>query len=161
MKDESTGRSAAGRPPKIPESVLVVIHTPDLQILLLERADRPGYWQSVTGSKDSPDEPLEATCQREVFEETGLTVSDYRFWPLGVTNRYEIYAHWRHRYASGVTHNVETAFALQLPAPMPVRVAVGEHLRYQWLPWQQAAARCFSPTNASAIALLADSAERA
>ena len=62
------------RPPKIPESVLVVIHTPALEVLLIERADKPGYWQSVTGSKDTPDEPLVTTCVREVAEETGIAI---------------------------------------------------------------------------------------
>ncbi len=149
---------SAVRPPKIPESVLVVIHTPDLQILLLERADRPGYWQSVTGSKDRLDEPWETTCEREVFEETGLRVAEHRLWSMGITNRYEIFAHWRHRYGPGVTHNLEAVFALQLPVPLPVRIAPREHLRYEWQPWQVAAERCFSPTNASAIRLLAEPA---
>ena len=44
---------------KIPQSVLVVIHTPALEVLLLERADHPGFWQSVTGSLDAPHEALQ------------------------------------------------------------------------------------------------------
>ena len=55
-------------PPKIPESVLVVIHTPDLQVLLIERADKPGFWQSVTGSKDTLEESLHETARREVAD---------------------------------------------------------------------------------------------
>lgn len=136
---------------KIPESVLVVIHTGDMRVLLLERADHPGFWQSVTGSKESPDEPLAGTCRREVLEETGLDTDDFVLTDLDVVNRYEIYKHWRGRYAEGVTHNTEHVFALELPAPLPVRIAPREHLAYEWLPWEQAVPRCFSWSNAQAI----------
>jgi dihydroneopterin triphosphate diphosphatase len=142
---------AASRPPKIPESVLVVIHTGELQVLLLERADRPGFWQSVTGSKDSLEEPLEETCRREVFEETGLDTAAHRLVDLRITNRFEIFRHWRHRYGEGVTHNTEYVFSLELPAPLPITIAPREHLAYQWLPWREAAARCFSWSNREAI----------
>lgn len=140
--------------PKIPESVLVVIHTDDAQVLLLERADHPGFWQSVTGSRHTPDEPLADTCRREVMEETGIDAGAHRLTDWGVTNRYEIYAHWRHRYAPGVTHNTEHVFGLRLPAPVPVRLAPREHLRYAWLPWEEAAGRCFSWSNVQAIRML-------
>jgi dATP pyrophosphohydrolase len=143
--------TAGARREKIPESVLVVIHTSDLQVLLLERADRPGFWQSVTGSKDTPHEPLVQTCRREVMEETGLDTADYQLVDLNLVNQFEIFAHWRHRYADGVTHNTEHVFSLELPAPLPVIIAPREHLAYQWLPWEQAAARCFSWTNVKAI----------
>jgi len=129
----------------------VVIHTADLQVLLLERADRPGFWQSVTGSKDTPEESLDVTCRREVLEETGLDTTAFRLTDMQVTNRYEIFSHWRHRYADGVTHNTEHVFALELPAPLPIVIAPREHLDYQWLPWQEAAPRCFSWTNTQAI----------
>ena len=143
-------------PYKIPESVLVVIHTPDLQVLLIERADKPGYWQSVTGSKDRLDEPLVETAIREVAEETGIVVgsaavplSALRDW--GLQNVYEIYPVWRHRYAPGVTHNTEHVFGLTVPAGTPVTLAPREHLQHVWLPWQAAADRCFSPSNAEAV----------
>ncbi|WP_310462705.1 dihydroneopterin triphosphate diphosphatase [Sphaerotilus sp.] len=143
-------------PPKIPESVLVVIHTPDLQVLLIERADQPGYWQSVTGSKDLPEESLRETAWREVAEETGIRVGTaqvpdeaLRDWSL--RNVYEIYPVWRHRYADGVTHNTEHVFGLTVPVGTPVTLAPREHLRYVWLPWREAADRCFSPSNAEAI----------
>ena len=136
---------------KIPESVLVVIHTPDLQVLLLERADHPGFWQSVTGSKDAPDEALLETVCREVREETGLEALQYLLTDWAQRNQYEIYPHWRHRYAPGVTHNSEHVFSLQLPAPLPIKIAPREHLQYVWLPWQQAAEKCFSWTNVQAI----------
>ncbi len=144
------------RPPKIPESVLVVIHTVDLDVLLLERADRPGYWQSVTGSKDAPDEPFELTARREVAEETGIVVgtvdvprAHLRDWRM--RNVYEIYPVWRHRYAPGVTHNTEHVFGLQVPRDIAITLAPREHLRSEWLPWREAADRCFSPSNAEAV----------
>ena len=136
---------------KVPESVLVVIHTADLLVLLLERADHPGFWQSVTGSKERVDEPLVQTCRREVFEETGIDTAQYELTDWGVENRYEIYMHWRHRYPDGVTHNTEHVFGLRLPAPVAITIAPREHLRHAWLPWEQAAERCFSWSNAQAI----------
>lgn len=135
---------------KIPISVLVVIHSADGQVLLMERADAPGFWQSVTGSQEA-NETLKQTAVREVREETGLDAAGFELVPWGIENRYEIYQRWRHRYATGVTHNTEHVFGLRLPAPQPVTLAPGEHLRAVWLPWEQAAARCFSPSNAAAI----------
>ena len=144
---------------KIPESVLVVIHTPALEVLLIERADKPGYWQSVTGSKDDVDEALALTCEREVAEETGIVIgsvavprSALRDW--GLRNVYEIYPVWRHRYAPGVTHNTEHVFSLAVPAGTPVRLNPREHTAHVWLPWREAADRCFSPSNAEAVLLL-------
>jgi dATP pyrophosphohydrolase len=138
---------------KIPVSVLVVIHTADGQVLLMERADAPGYWQSVTGSQDAG-ETLVETAIREVREETGLDAGAFELTPWDIENRYEIYERWRHRYAPGVSHNIEHVFGLKLPAPLPVSLAPREHLRYEWLPWEAAAERCFSPSNAAAIRLL-------
>jgi dATP pyrophosphohydrolase len=144
------------RPYKIPESVLVVIHTPALEVLLLERADAPGFWQSVTGSKDQLEESLVDTCVREVAEETGIRIGGPQV-PLaalrdcGLVNVYEIYPRWRARYAPGVTHNTEHVFALEVPAGMPVAIAPREHTAWRWLPWREAADACFSPSNAEAI----------
>jgi len=138
---------------KIPVSVLVVIHSADGRVLLMERADAPGFWQSVTGSQDAG-ETLEQTAIREVREETGLDAAAFELTPWDIETRYEIYERWRHRYAPGVTHNTEHVFGLKLPAPQPVTLAPREHLRYQWLPWETAAERCFSPSNAAAIRLL-------
>ena len=134
---------------KIPESVLVVIHTPALEVLLIERADRPGSWQSVTGSLDALGEPLAETARREVFEETGIRGGTLRDW--GYTNAYAIWPEWRHRYAPEVTHNTEHVFGLTVPAATPVVLNPREHLAQQWLPWREAAERCFSPSNARAI----------
>ena len=144
------------KPLKIPESVLVVLHDGQGQVLLIERADQPGFWQSVTGSKDAVDEALAVTVQREVFEETGIPLGSASVpwhacldWQL--RNRYEIYPIWRHRYPPGVTHNTEHVFSLQVPVTWPVRLSPREHLRWAWLPWRQAADQCFSPSNAEAI----------
>lgn len=141
---------------KIPRSVLVVIHTPALEVLLIERADRPGYWQSVTGSLDAEDEALADTAAREVLEETGIEIAAaggvLQDWQL--QNVYQIYGTWRHRYAPGVTHNTEHVFGLTVPPGTPVVLAPREHLAHQWLPWAEAAQRCFSPSNAEAIRLL-------
>ncbi|MBL8398379.1 MAG: dihydroneopterin triphosphate diphosphatase [Candidatus Accumulibacter sp.] len=140
---------------KRPVSVLVVIHTPDLHILLLERAAHPGYWQSVTGSQET-DEDLRQTAIREVGEETGLAVDDRQLIDWRFSNRYEIFAEWRQRYAPGVTHNTEHVFSLCLPQRSSVTLAVGEHRAFCWLPWQEAAARCFSWSNRDAILMLAE-----
>jgi dATP pyrophosphohydrolase len=139
---------------KIPISVLVVIHTPVLEVLLLERAHHPGFWQSVTGSLDRPDESLQEAAAREVLEETGIECQrdDLIDWDL--TNTFEIFPVWRHRYAPGIEHNVEHVFSLQRPAPSPIRLAPAEHTAHVWLPWEQAAEKCFSWSNRNAIRLL-------
>ena len=134
---------------KIPQSVLVVIHTAALEVLLIERADAPGYWKSVTGSKDRLDESWEATARREVQEETGIEGGELRDW--GLENVYEIYPRWRHRYAPGVTHNLERVLGLRVPQGTPVRLSPREHRAARWLPWREAADACFSPSNAEAI----------
>jgi dATP pyrophosphohydrolase len=149
----------AVRPPKIPISVLVVIHTPALEVLLIERADSPGAWQSVTGSLDEIGEALDATARREVAEETGITDGQLTDWQH--RNDYEIYAKWRHRYAPGVTRNTEHVFGLTLPAPRPVVLSPREHLAWRWLPWHEAAALCFSPSNRAAILQLPERAAAA
>ncbi|MBY0577136.1 MAG: dihydroneopterin triphosphate diphosphatase [Gallionellaceae bacterium] len=135
---------------KQPVSVLVVIYTVDLDVLLLERADHPGYWQSVTGSCE-PDEALRDTAIREVREETGLDASQHILSDWQLQNVYEIYPHWRHRYQPGVTRNTEHVFGLQLPQRVAVQLTPREHLNYQWLPWQDAAEKVFSPSNRAAI----------
>ena len=136
---------------KIPVSVLVVVHTPALDVLLLERADRPGFWQSVTGSQDQEGELLRDTAVREVMEETGLDAGRFELADWQKQNRYEIYRRWRSRYAPDVTHNTEHVFALRVPRPLDVTLEPREHLRYEWLPWRDAAERVFSWSNAEAI----------
>lgn len=135
---------------KQPVSVLVVIYTRDLDVLLLERADHPGLWQSVTGSRDG-EETLRETAIREAGEETGLDARRLVLTDWQVTNEYEIYAKWRHRYPPGTTHNTEHVFGLELPEHLPVKLSPREHLNFRWLPWQDAAEAVFSPSNRAAI----------
>ena len=144
------------KPFKIPESVLVVIHTAEREVLLIERADHPGFWQSVTGSKDRVDEALVDTVRREVEEETGIVVgspevplAQLRDWQL--SNVYEIYPRWRHRYAPGIMHNTEHVFGLRVPRDVSITLSPREHLRHEWLDWRSAADKCYSPSNAEAV----------
>jgi dATP pyrophosphohydrolase len=139
---------------KQPVSVLVLVYTTDRDVLLIERADFPEHWQSVTGSQE-PGESLRATALRELLEETGIdarecgTLTDWQ-----MSNVYEIFPKWRHRYAPGITHNTEHVFALEVPAPVAVNLNPREHLRFTWLPWRDAAAKCFSWSNRAAIEAL-------
>ena len=144
---------------KIPQSVLVVIYTPALEVLLIKRTDADEFWQSVTGSKDDLQETFEQAARREVFEETGIDcrlgarlAGNLRDW--GLENVYEIYPRWRHRYAPGVQFNTEHLFGLQVPHRMTVALSPCEHVACQWLPYQEAAQLCFSPSNAEACLLL-------
>jgi dATP pyrophosphohydrolase len=148
---------------KIPQSVLVVVYTQALDVLLIQRADADDFWQSVTGSKDTLDESFAQTAVREVQEETGLDcgpgtplAAGLHDWYL--ENVYEIYPRWRQRYTPGVTRNTEHVFGLCVPARLPVRLSPREHMAYQWLPYQQAAQACFSPSNAEAILMLSQRA---
>ena len=150
---------------KIPQSVLVVIYTPALDVLLIKRADAADFWQSVTGSKDSLDEGFGETAAREVHEETGMNCHPDSPLSMGLSdwdleNVYEIYPQWRHRYAPEVTRNTEHLFGLRVPAGTPVVLSPREHTQFQWLPYRDAAAACFSPSNAEAILMLPRMADR-
>lgn len=133
---------------------MVVVYTPDLMVLLLERAGHPGFWQSVTGSRATPDEAFADTAIREVAEETGIDATRYPLADWGITNRFEIFLRWRNRYAPGVTHNTEHVFGLTLPEPADICLAADEHTACKWLPWREAAAATFSWSNRDAILLL-------
>lgn len=139
---------------KLAESVLVVIHTPVLDVLLLERAARPGFWQSVTGSLERLDEAPARAAQREVLEETGIDATDLRLEDWRLANAFEIYAHWRGRFPRGTTHNTEHVFSLAVPSRREVQLAPAEHRAQRWLPWREAAAACFSWSNQDAIRML-------
>ena len=156
---ESSCLVSESKPFKIPESVLVVIYTPALDVLLIKRTDAQNYWQSVTGSRDTAQETFEQTARREVFEETGIDCSpgsalerNLHDWQL--ENVYEIYPHWRYRYAPGVMLNTEHLFGLLVPAGTLIRLSPREHTHYQWLSYGKAADACFSPSNAEACLML-------
>ena len=140
---------------KTPISALILIHTADLQVLIMERADKAGFWQSVTGSLEQDEMPLHAAI-REVQEETGLDAMQYDLEDWQVSNVYEIYEHWRHRYAPGVTQNTEYIFGLELPKPLPIKLAPDEHVQYEWVDWREAAKRVFSWTNVEALRKLGE-----
>lgn len=144
---------------KQPVSVLVVIFTADLEVLLLERADHPGYWQSVTGSREAGETLLD-TALREVREETGLDARQYALTDWQAQNVYEIYPQWRYRYPPDTLHNTEHVFGLQLPHRVAVQLAPREHLNCRWLAWQDAAEAVFSPSNRAAILQLPQRAIR-
>ena len=139
---------------KIPESVLVVIHTPERVVLLIERIDHPGFWQSVTGSKDFPDESLVDAAVREVWEETGIQADASQLKDWAVSNVYDIYPAWQHRYAPGITRNTEHVFSLCVPSGTQITLSPTEHTAFQWLPYRAAADACYSPSNAEAILML-------
>ena len=141
---------------KLPVSVLVVVHTDDLRVLVLERARRPGYWQSVTGSLDWPDEPFEVAAARELREETGIDAAAGRLTRWNLAYTFEIYLQWRHRFAPGVTHNTEQVFGLALAQPLPVTLAQDEHTAFAWLSWPEAVQKCFSWSNRDAIRMLGE-----
>ena len=140
---------------KTPISSLVLIHTKDLQVLIMERADKSGFWQSVTGSLEKGETPIQAAI-REVREETGLDAIQYELQDWHASNIYEIYPHWRHRYAPGVIENKEYLFGLELPTKVPIKLAQNEHLRYEWVDWREAAKRVFSWTNVDALKRLGE-----
>ena len=140
---------------KIPQSVLVVIYTPSAQVLLIRRVDA-GTWQSVTGSKDHPDESWADTAVREVREETGIDAlhPQCQLQDWGLENVYDIYPAWRWRYHPEVSRNTERVFGLSVPEQTPICLSPAEHTAWQWLHWQAAAEQCFSPSNAEAILML-------
>jgi dATP pyrophosphohydrolase len=140
---------------KKPVSSLVLIYTEDFKVLLMERADKKGFWQSVTGSIEENETPRDAAI-REVFEETGIDSTQYHLEDWDLSHVYEIYAHWRYRYAPDIKHNTEHIFALKVPASIPIQLSADEHVQYLWVDWRDAMDKVFSWTNVEAIKKLAE-----
>ena len=140
---------------KKPVSSLVLIYTEDFKVLLMERADKKAFWQSVTGSLEENETPRDAAI-REVFEETGIDSTQYQLEDWELSHVYEIYAHWRYRYAPDITHNTEHIFALKVPVSIPIQLSVDEHVQYLWVNWRDAMDKVFSWTNVEAIKKLAE-----
>ena len=136
------------QPYRRPESVLIVIYTAAGEFLLLERCKPAGFWQSVTGSLEWG-ETADAAARRELVEETGITQG--RLCNLQWTQTYEILPSFGKKYAPGITRNLEHAFALKLPARVPVTLSEREHSRYRWLPAPEAIALASSSTNRAVI----------
>ncbi len=146
------GATCAERAFKRPESVLVVIHTPQLECLLLERVSPPEFWQSVTGSLEWG-ESAAAAAEREVREETGLDPSGLR--DAGVHRTFPILPEWRARYAPGVSENVEHLWYLEVPEAVEIEVNALEHRGYCWLPVAEATERVWSWSNREGLERLA------
>ena len=140
---------------KKPISSLILIYTEDFKVLLMERADKKGFWQSVTGSLEENETPRDAAI-REVLEETGIDSTQYHLEDWELSHVYEIYAHWRYRYAPNITHNREHIFALKVPASIPIQLSADEHVQYLWVDWRDALDKVFSWTNVEAIKKLAE-----
>jgi len=137
-----------------PESVLVVVHTPDLDCLLLERVEPRGFWQSVTGTLRSAETPAECAA-RELVEETGLEPLALR--DAQVQRSFPILPAWRSRYAPGVDSNVEHQWYLEVPSVCAVKIEPTEHVAYLWLPIDAALEKVASWTNREALLELKDS----
>ncbi len=140
---------------KRPISSLVLIYTEGFKVLLMERADRKDFWQSITGSLEDNETPREAAT-REVFEETGINTQQFTLEDWQLFHDYEIYDHWRYRYAPDITHNTEHIFALKVPSSTPIQLSADEHIRYLWVDWKDAMDKVFSWTNKEAIKKLAE-----
>ena len=139
---------------KRPVSVLVLLHDGLGGALMLERADRAGFWQSVTGSLEEGETPFQAAL-RETAEETGIALAPQQLCDWHFHTEYEIYPHWRHRYPAGVTRNTEHWFSAIVPTACPVRLCPAEHTRYRRLSLAEAARLAFSPSNGGALLHLA------
>lgn len=133
---------------KRPESVLVVIYTTSGQVLLLNRTRPHGFWQSVTGSLEWGELPLQAAV-REVYEETGIKTDEIR--DCQQQNTFSIRPEWRDRYDPHVTENIEHVFTLRLDAPIDIQLNPQEHSEYRWLSCEQAAEQVFSSSNRDVI----------
>ncbi|MBN6711160.1 dihydroneopterin triphosphate diphosphatase [Haemophilus haemoglobinophilus] len=136
---------------KNPNSVLVVIYAQSTKrVLMLQRQDDTDFWQSVTGTIESGETPRQAAI-REVKEEVGIDILAENL-PLFDCHKqieFEIFSHFRYKYAPDVTHCIEHWFLLPLAEERAVDLT--EHFAYQWLSVQDAIKLTKSPNNSEAI----------
>ncbi len=137
-----------------PESVLVLVYVDRSQVLLLRRVAPFSFWQSVTGSLDEGETPLDA-ARRELFEETGLSDEGVLRGPTA-TRAFTIDPRWRDRFAPGVTENTEHEFRFRLPGVADIRLDPDEHAAHRWLDIDAAIERVWSWTNKEALEMLRD-----
>ena len=131
-----------------PESVLVVIHTPGRECLLLERVHPRGFWQSVTGTLRWDETPAE-TAAREVREETGL--APVGLVDAGIQRAFPILPEWRDRYSPDVTENVEHLWYLEVAEILQVTLNAAEHAACRWVGLEEAIETVASWTNREAL----------
>ena len=133
---------------KIPISVLIIVYTKNKNILLLNKKGKDNMWQSITGSLQINEKPLDA-AKRELFEETGIVSNDII--DCKKEHIFEIYEIWKHKYEDGVTHNIEHVFKLELDDIIDIKLDSDEHDAFEWAPRVKAAEKVFSHTNRQAI----------
>jgi dATP pyrophosphohydrolase len=143
---------------KRPESVLVVLYNEYNEVLVLQRMDDADFWQSVTGTMEGVEAPIQ-TAVREVLEETGIDLSFegsgngaflQHLMDCRQVNQYSIREDWRYRYPPGVDKNFEYVFCAQVPAS--TNITLTEHTAFVWLSKQDAINKVWSATNKNAIA---------
>ena len=140
----------ANKPFKQPVSVLVVIHHQHRQFLMLQRVDNPEFWQSVTGSLEADEVPIDAAV-RELCEETGLCLAKEQVHDWQLYYDYDIYPEYWHRYPPGTRRNTEHVFSVNVALDSPIAIAPAEHSAYRWVDANSALAMAYSPSNRNAI----------
>jgi len=137
---------------RIPESALTIVYNQSGQVLVMQRNDDPEFWQSVTGTLEQDESPME-TASREVLEETSIDITQcaYQLIDCQKINAYEIRDRWKHRYPPDTPFNTEHVFAVEVADGQVISLT--EHSAYLWLDKLSAMQKVWSDTNREAIAL--------